>query len=212
MAYYHYYATAANATPALTTNMRAAFETIGLTVVTLDFSAASGNFVLCNDADGNEIFKWTTNNVISVCGQTIGVSNLMYHTSAISIAATGTAVCLMSAQGSNPAPCRETVIISKSGTRYMGFCAYSMTESNPVTWNSSVTIYNMDGGYQTITSLAPSRSSGNPICGFSLGTIDGQYMDKTYWCIYAPPLGVTSTGTVAGAPCVLINGYVLMMD
>ena len=212
MAFYHYYSTAANATPALATDMRAAFEAIGLTVVTLDFSAASGNFVLCNDANGNEVFKWATNNVITVCGQTIGISNLMYHTSAISIAATGTAVCLMSAQGSNPAPCRETVIISKSGTRYMGFCAYSMTESNPVTWDTQVVVYNMEGGSQVITSLAPSRSSGNPICGFSLGTIDGQYMDKCYWCIYAPPLGVTSTGTVAGTPCVLINGYVLMME
>lgn len=212
MAYYHYYTTAANATPALVADMRAAFEAIGLTVVTLDFSAASGNFVLCTDANDNEIFKWTTNNVISVCGQTIGVSNLMYHTSAISIAGTATAVCLMSAQGSNPAPCRETVIISKSGARYMGFSAFSTMESNPVAWDSEVKIYNMDGGSQTITSLAPSRSSGNPICGFSLGTIDGQYMDKCYWCIYAPPLGLTSTGTVAGTPSVLINGYVLMME
>ena len=212
MAYYHYYATAANATPALATDMRAAFEAIGLTVATLDFSAVSGNFVLCDDANGNEIFKWTTNNAISVCGQTVDVSSLMYHTSAISIAATATAVCLMSAQGNNPAPCRETIIISKSGARYMGFSAYSPTESNPVTWDTQVKVYNMDGGSQTITSLAPSRSSGNPICGFSLGTIDGQYMDKCYWCIYAPPLGLTSTGTVAGAPGVLINGYVLMLE
>lgn len=212
MAFYHYYSTAANATPALAADMQAAFEAIGLTVVTLDFSAASGNFVLCNDANGNEVFKWTTNNVISVCGQTIDVSDLMCHTSAISIAATATAVCLMSAQGSNPAPCRETIIISKSGTRYMGFSAYSSTESNPVTWDTEVKVYNMDGGSQTITSLVPSRSSGNPICGFSLGTIDGQYMDKCFWCIYAPPLGLTSTGTVAGAPGVLVNGYVLMME
>lgn len=209
MAYYNYYTTAANANPELAAKMREAFEGIGLTVETLDFSAVSGNFVLVTDGE-NEVFKWTTGNAISVCGQTLGVSNLMVSTSPVSIAGTASAVCLMSAQGSNPSPCREVIIISRAGASYMGFSAWTSYEGYN-TWESA-TVHALGGQYQSMISFTPQRSAGNPVCGFSLGTIDGQYFDKCYWCIYAPPAGTTSTGTIAGAPAVMINGYVLMMD
>lgn len=210
MAYYNYYTTPANQTPELAVKLRQALETLGLTVETLDFTAQSGNFVLANDASGNEIFKWSTNNIISVCGQDVGASNLMTQTSPISIAATAHAVCLMSAQGSNPSPCREVVIIAKSGSTYMGFAAWTGTEGSSQ-WDYAY-IYNMSGESQSIISVTPIRNAGNPICAFSLGTLDGQYLDKCYWCVYAPPAATTSAGTVAGTPCVLINGYVLMME
>lgn len=212
MAYYNYYTTPANQTPELAVKLRQALETLGLTVETLDFTAQSGNFVLANDASGNEVFKWATNNSISVCGQDVGVSSqhLMMQTSPVSIAATVHAVCLMSAQGSNPSPCREVVIIGRSGSTYMGFAAGAIMEGSSQ-WDVAL-IYNMSGESQSIISVTPIRNAGNPICAFSLGMLDGQYLDKCYWCVYAPPAATTSAGTVAGAPCVLINGYVLMME